>query len=131
MFSFLSFIPIVGKLFDAISAYAVKIQDVSLEKYKVDGTVKVDLINQDVAIIQARQALLAAGQQYVGVRVMQYGFVYPLMIWFTSIIGYCLLHPYFPSIPPVLALPDPLNQWAGWMVMYLFLHSSVQEYFKK
>lgn len=132
MFSFLSFIPIIGKLFDAISAYAVKVQDVKLEKYKVDGVVNVQLIQSDVDIVKARAALQAAGQQYLGVRVMQYGFVYPLIVWFGMIVCYCILHPYFPGyILPVLALPDPLNTWAGWMMMYLFLHSSVQEYLKK
>lgn len=131
MFSFLSFIPIIGKAFDALSAYALKKQDVALEKYKVDGTVNVDLINQDVEVIKARQALLTAGQQYLGIRLMQYGFVYPLIAWFIGIVIYCLFHPYFPEILPVLAFPEPLDQWAGWMVMYLFLHSSVQDYFKK
>jgi len=132
MFSFLSFIPIIGKAFDALSAYAQKKQDVSLEKYKVDGVVNVELIKQDTEVVKARQALLAAGQKYLGVRVMQYGFVYPLIVWFGSVLVYCIVHPYFPDlVKPVLALPDPLNQWAGWMIMYLFLHSSVQQYLKK
>ncbi|SHH46789.1 hypothetical protein [Bradyrhizobium erythrophlei] len=131
MFSWLSLIPFVGKIIDGLSAYAQKKQDVALEKYKVDGTVNVQLINQETEVVKARQALLAAGQQYLGVRIMQYGFVYPLIVWFASIVFYCLFHPYFPQIKPILAFPDPLNQWAGWMVMYLFLHTSVQEYLKK
>ena len=110
MFSFLSFVPIIGKLFDAVSAYFVKVQDVKLEKYKVDGTVDVSLINADTAIVQAQAALQAAGRQYLGTRVMQYGFVYPLIAWFGMIIVYCIVHPYLPNtILPVLALPDPLR----------------------
>jgi hypothetical protein len=131
MFSWLSVIPIVGKLFDSVSAYYVKKQDIALEKYKVDGTVNVQAIRADTEVIKAQKELQQARQQYLGTRIMQYGFVYPLMFWFTSIVFYCVFHPYFSSIKPVLAFPDPLNTWAGWMIMYLFLHSSIRDYLKK
>ena len=125
-------IPFVGKIVDAWAAHDQKKMDVSLEKYKVDGVVNVQLIQQDVEVVKARAALLTAGQQYLGVRMMQYGFVYPLIVWFGLIIGYCIFQPYFPGyIKPVLALPAPLNEWGGWMMMYLFLHSSVKELLHK
>lgn len=51
---FLSAIPVVGKIADAVASYFNKKQEVDLEKYKVKGNIDIEAMKQDTAIIQAR-----------------------------------------------------------------------------
>ena len=118
---FLSFIPVIGKLFDAWSAHDQKKQDVVLEKYKVDGTVNAELIRSDVEVIKARVDLAKARSNDTVDRWGRRLLIYPTGVWFSAIVGYCLLHPYFPGILSVLALPPNLEYIPYAVVAYLLV----------
>lgn len=122
---------VIGPVTTAITAVANKKADVSLEKYRIDGTVDQSLITSDIALMGAQKSLLMAGIAYRGVRFMQYVFVYPLGLWWSAIIFDSIFHEFFKYSYRVEALPPPLNTWAGWMVAYLFLHSSVMQVLKR
>lgn len=121
MFSFLSLIPFVGKLFDSVTAYLNKKQDVALEKYKVDGTVNVELMQQDTAVIQARVDLAKVMKDDVTTKWGHRLFIYPTGAWYTGIVVYCFLHPYFPNVLPILALPGQLDYIPYAIIAYLFV----------
>lgn len=121
MFSWLSLIPFVGKFVDAWSAHDQKKQDVVLEKYKVDGVVKVDLIRQDTEVVKARVDLAKAMKDDPATRWGKRFFIYPVGVWFAAIVYYCILHPYFPQILPVLALPPQLDYIPYAVIAYLFV----------
>lgn len=122
MFSWLSLIPIVGKAFDAWSAHDQKKQDVVLEKYKVDGTVNVELMRQDTEVIKARADLAAVMKDDPTTRWGHRLFIYPVGVWFTCIVCYCIVQPYFPGIiKPVLALPLNLGYIPYAVIAYLFV----------
>lgn len=121
MFSWLSLIPIVGKAFDAWSAHDQKKQDVVLEKYKVDGSVNVELMRQDTEVIKARADLAKVMKDDPTTRWGHRLFIYPVGVWFSAIVSYCILHPYFPNILPVLALPKQLDYVPYAVIAYLFV----------
>jgi hypothetical protein len=122
MFNPLSLIPFVGKAIDAWSAHDQKKQDTVLEKYKVDGTINVELMRQDTEVIRARAELAASMKDDPVVRWGHRLFVYSTGLWYGCIIGYCIVHPYFPStIKPVLALPEHLNYIPYAIIAYLFV----------
>lgn len=67
MFSFISAIPVIGKVFDVVnnvtnkvSSFMEKKQDVEIEKYKVKGVIDVAAMQADTALIQARVDLAKA-----------------------------------------------------------------------
>lgn len=120
MFSFLSAIPIIGKVIDALAAYAAKKQDVALEKYKVDGTVNVQAMQEDTRIIQARVDLAKVMKDDSTTKWGHRLFIYPVGVWFTLIVAYCIFHPYFGWFLPVLALPNNLLYIPYAVIAYLF-----------
>jgi hypothetical protein len=108
------YIPIIGKLIDSATAYFSKKLDTDLEKYKVDG--KIDEVR-----IQAALILLGKMQDSRGGRFMHYVFVYPLAFWWVALIVDSVGQRYFKWDYDVLALPEPAQTWAGWMIAFLFL----------
>jgi hypothetical protein len=117
----LSLIPFVGKAVDAWAAHDQKKQDVVLEKYKVDGTVNVEVMRQDTEVIKARATLAAVMKDDPVNRWGRRFFIYPIGTWFAAIVYYCIFHPYFPEILPVLALPTQLDYIPYAVVAYLFV----------
>jgi hypothetical protein len=108
-----------------------KKEDVTLEKFKVNGQVDMSLVEAYKVQLQARKEVLLATQNHASGRFMQYLFVYPLGFWFASIVFYCIFHPYFPEIKPVLDLPPVLKEWGGYIVGFLFLVSKVDSWVRK
>lgn len=114
-----------------IASMFTKKEDVKLEMFKVDGKVDLGLLNAYKEQLQVRRDILAEQMKHTAGRAMQYGFVYPLIVWWIAVIVYCILHPYFPSIKTVLALPKPLDDWAGVMIGFVFLASKIDEWKRK
>ncbi len=115
-------------LSEGISAWSKhdqKAMDVSLEKYKVDGRV-------DEAKVQAEavriNAIVESHRQDTsfGGRLMRYIFVYPLGIWWIAIIIDSIFQDVFNWKWNVGSVPVLVN-WGGWMIAYLFLHSTLIE----
>jgi hypothetical protein len=87
---------------------------VELEKIKADVEKNKDTI---------RGAVLMNGSWW-----FQLFFIIPLSIWFSSVVLYsvflcqgCM----FPQPWSIAALPKPLDEWAGWIVGFLFLVTPV------
>lgn len=122
---------VLGPVLKSITDIFTKKMDVDVEKFKVNGQVDQNLLNAHIRSIEAKRDVLLEGMKYKGFRMMQYFFVYPLCFWWASIVFYCLFKPYFPALQPVLALPDPLNSWAGGMISFLFLTSKIDNWVRK
>ena len=75
---------IISPITNTITAIFTKQEDVSLEKYKVDGQVNVALIQADTARIQAQQNLNQTLSSYTLDRWMRYGMVVPVIVWFAT-----------------------------------------------
>lgn len=118
---------VVGPLFGWLN----KKEDVNLEKFKVDGVVDQNLVQGYIAQLNARKEVLLAQQKYAGDRWMKYLFVYPLGLWFAAIVVYCILHPYFLDVKPVLDLPPIMKEWGGYIVGFLFLVSKIDGWVRK
>lgn len=63
-------------------------------------------------------------------------FVVPLGTWFTAVIVYSILFCKdcaFPQDFTIAALPPPLDQWAGWIIMSMFAYGAAVKatFFKK
>lgn len=104
-----------------IAAIFNKKTDASIEKYKIDGTVNVEAMRQDTEIIKARADLAKAMKDDVTTRLGRWFFVFPVGIWFSAIVFYCIAGPYFPEIKIVKALPNNLDYIPYAVVAYLFV----------
>lgn len=119
------FLGLASKGVDAWSAHDQKKMDVSLEKYKVDGKLDETKIAAEVNRINA---LVDDHKQDTtfGGRLMKYCFVYPLAGWWTAIIVDSIFHQMIGWTWRVGSAPI-LETWGGWIVAYLFLHSTLIE----
>lgn len=123
---------IVSGILTPLTSMFTKAQDVSLEKYKVDGTVDVTLIAADTARLQAQKELAIAGEQYKGERYLRYLFGYPAGIWFAF---YMYDSTFRSALPPgwtwrVLTPEPAVMEFITWIVGFLFLHA-IASYVKK
>lgn len=122
MLSFLSFIPILGKVFDVASAYLSKKQDVDLEKYKVKGAVDTEAMRQDTEIIKARTELAIATKEDPVNRWGRRLLVYPVGAWVAAISYYCIFHNLIPSYTwVILDYPSGLSYLPLAVVGYLLV----------
>ena len=117
---------VIAGVLSPLSSWLNKREHVSLEKYKVDGKVDVEAVKAAVEALKARRDLHMEYSKYIGFRVVMYGFMVPLAVWWNAIIAYCILHPWFPWWEKVLALPDNLQYISAGIIAFLFLYSKDQ-----
>lgn len=118
---------VAGPLFGWLN----KKEDVSLEKFKVDGVVDVEAVKGHIALLQARRDVLLEAMKYRGIRMVQYGFMVPLMFWWVAVIAYCILNPWYPWWPKVLALPVGAEYIGPGIIGFLFLASKIDDWRRK
>lgn len=120
--SFLSFIPIVGNIVDAVKSYVTKKQDVDLEKYKVDGVVSVERMKQDVEIVKARSELLAALKDDKGIQLARGLIMLSASVWISLIFWDSCFRDILPVgwTWRVLALPSNIEYIPYAVVAFLF-----------
>lgn len=111
----------VKGIVDPIASIFNKKTDASVEKYKVDGVYNVEAMRQDTEIIRARVDLAKAMKDDPTTKMGRRFFIYPVGVWFAGIVYYCVFHPYFPGILPVLALPTNLEYIPYAVIAYLFV----------
>lgn len=111
--------------------YFSKRLDINLEKYKVDGQVDLSLVAASTAQLQAQKELAIASLSYVGDRWMRYLFAYPLGVYYAAVVVDSLTDTLFKWKWDVMPLHEPMATWSGWIVMYLFLHTSVTQFWRK
>lgn len=122
---------IIGGLATPFFSWLNKKEDTNLEKFRIDGTVDQAALAAHVQLLQARRDILVQAMQYRGMRLIQYGFMIPLVIWFNAIVGYCLLHPYYPEVKTILALPSNLDYVMSGIIAFLFLSSKIDDWKRK
>lgn len=114
---------IISPVTNLLGAYLNKKQDVDLEKFKVDGTVDVSLIQAQVAIFQA-QAQLAQS------KVMQ-----ALYVIFSLPLAFHMGKVYIWDADLHLGTSDAVSgdvaTWAMWIVGFIFFHSSITAWNRK
>jgi hypothetical protein len=105
----------LGKVMD----YFNKKQDIDLEKYKVDGTVDITLIQAEVAITQARAAAQA------NLKTAHYLFIIPTAVYYSAVVFDCLTEKLLPNWHwDVMPLKGAADIWGGAVISFLFLYSS-------
>lgn len=119
---FLAWLNPIKAALDLIGSIINKAQDVSLEKYKVNGTVNVEAMRTDLSIIQARAEVAKATYDDPVNRWGRRLFIYPVGLWFTLII----LDSCFRNLLPdytwrILALPPNLDYIPYAVIAYLFV----------
>lgn len=131
MFSFLSFIPIIGKFFDSATAYFEKKEDVALEKYKVDGTVNIEMMKTDLNLIQAQKELRLADKDNPGVQVATTLFLVPSGVWYACYMWDSTFRGLIPDWTWRVLTPEA-DVWKILMVIvgYLFL-STVKQVWRR
>lgn len=117
MLSWLSVIPVIGTIATAVSSYFTRRVEIDLEKYKVNGQV-------DEARLNAAVQVLLAEQTHLGGRLMKYGFVFPLAGWWLALLINQVFRDIFGWTWNVHTVAI-LDTWGGWMVAYLFLHTTL------
>ena len=122
---------VISGVLSPLFTYLNKKEDVNLEKFKVNGEVDKTLVAGYVEQLKTRRDLLIEQQKTAGGRWMHYLFVYPLGFWFAAIIFYCIFHPYFPSIKPVLDVPPIIKEWGGYIVGFLVLVSKIDTWVRR
>jgi len=78
-------LPLIGRAFDSFDSYTKSKMNTDLEKYKVKGTVDVEAMKQDTAIIEARTNLIAQMKDDPAAKWGRRLIIYPWGIWFTLI----------------------------------------------
>ncbi len=97
---------------DKWSSTKIKQADSELEKRKIEAETE---RNKD----EIKGVILSKGAYW-----FQLFFVIPLSVWFSSVVLYSIFWCkgcMFPQPWSIAALPSPLNDWAGWIVGFLFL----------
>lgn len=122
---------LISGVLSPLMTYLNKKEDVSLEKFKVNGEVDKTLVDAYKVQLTAKRDLLLAQQNHFGGRMMQYLFVYPLGLWWTAIIVYCIFSPYFDWMKPVKALPTNLLPWGAGIMAFLFLGSKIDNWTRR
>jgi hypothetical protein len=101
---------------DKFSEYKLKKADTDVEREKIRADVEK---NKDAI----KGAVLLNGSWW-----FQLFFIWPLAIWFSSVVLYSIFWCkacMFPQPWSIAALPAPLDEWAGWIVGFLFLVTPV------
>lgn len=127
----ISFIPFVGKIADSATAYFNKKQDVALEKYKVDGTINIEMMKTDLNLIQAQKELRIADRGNPGVQVAMWLFLVPSGIWYASYMWDSAFRNIIPNWTWRVLTPEA-EVWKILMVIvgYLFL-STVKQVWRR
>lgn len=122
MFSWLSAIPLVGKILDTATAWFTKAKDTELGKYTIDGTVNVEAMRQDTEIIRARVDLAKVMKDDPATKAGHWLIILPVGLWFTSIVYYSMFHTLIPDWTwVILALPHNLEYIPYAVIAYLFV----------
>lgn len=79
-------LPFFGKLTDAFTNFTNKKMDTALEKYKEDGTVNIEAMKQDTAIIQARTNLAIVMKDDPATKYGRWFFIVPTGLFYIGVI---------------------------------------------
>lgn len=107
---------IISFVIDRYSDYKMKGMDSDVEKAKLKADVEK---NKD----SIKGAVLMNGSWW-----FQLFFITPVALWFSSVVVYSVLFCKgcaFPQPWSIASLPYPLDEWAGWIVGFLFLVTPV------
>lgn len=100
-----------------------KKEDVTLEKFKIDGKVDIALVQANVSIVQAQSALL----QNKIIVWLQVSFGAPLAIYYAK----CILWDKVLALGSTDPLTGDIATYSLWIMGFLFLHSAVTSWTRK
>jgi len=115
---------VVGPLF----TYLNKKEDVSLEKFKVNGVVDTQALAAHVEALKVRRDALLEAMKYRGIRFFQYAFMFPLAVWFNASLWFAILHPYWDAIKNPMPLGTIGENVLMAVVGLLFLASKIDDW---
>lgn len=114
---------IIGPITTTITAIYTKKEDVSLEKFKVDGKVDIAVVEAQVAIVQANATLL--NNQWS--RVLQAMFAVPLAVYY----GKCILWDKVFALGSTDPLKGDISTYSMYIIGFLFMHSAITSWGRK
>lgn len=104
--------------------------DANVEHHRIDAEVGIAGIEADVEFARLRKDLLVMYQGWWVTRWIVPGFAYPLILWFGAVVldsVFCDFYPF--NSFKVAALPPPLQEWAGQIILSFFLVRTVENVF--
>lgn len=114
---------IISPITTAITAIFTKKEDVSLEKFKVEGKVDLGLIAAYVELMKAKTDLLK-NKWIVALQVL---FGLPLAFYYgKALVWDAALH-----LGTTDAMHGQVATWNGWIVAFLFAHSALDSWNRK
>lgn len=119
MLRLLSFLP---QIFTGVFTWLNKREDVTLEKYKIDGKVDVEAMRQDTAIIAVRARLAEAMKDDPAGKYGRWLFIVPTGVYFTLVVyDSCFRMAFEGYTWRILALPQSVEYIPYAVVAYLFV----------
>lgn len=113
-----------------ITEYLGKKVDANVEHHRIDSTVEIASIEADVEINKLKKDLLIAYQGWWATRWIVPGFAWPLILWFNMIVLDSVFKDFWPFTEfDIAKLPQPLQGWAGQIILSFFIVKSIENIF--
>lgn len=119
----MAFLSALGAVFGFISGPIGKFLDYRTQRAIVEGQVMRESIKADIELNRIKKEMHVINQGWWATRWIVPGFAYPLIVWWGAVILDSLYQ--FPNWN-VAALPPPLDEWAGAIIMSFFAVRGVE-----
>ena len=100
-----------------VVGYLEKKQDADTTKDGHARDVAVEALKAEIAARQAAAEIVKAEQGWWVTAMIRPAFAYPLALWWAAVIFDSIFHFGW----KISALPTPLSEWAGWIVLSFFV----------
>lgn len=114
---------VLSPVLNTVTAIFNKKEDTALEKYKVDGTVDITVIQAELEVTRVKAQLLTNKFMVF----LQLGFGLPLMVYY----GKCILWDKVLGWGYTDSLTGEIATYSQWIVAFLFLHSGIMALARK
>lgn len=112
------FLTILSSVFGFLTGPINRFFDYRTQRAIVEGQVMKQSIQADIELNRIKKEVHAINQGWWATRWIVPGFAYPLIVWWTAVIADSIYQ--FPNWN-VAALPPPLDEWAGAIIMSFFI----------
>ena len=108
---------------DRVLAHMERKADTATERERIRTQATLEEIRAEIVSRQASRDIILAEQGWWVTAMIRPAFAWPIVIWSGAIVADSLFH----FTWNVAALPDPLNEWAGWIVGAYFLTRPIEK----
>ncbi|MCT4654377.1 MAG: holin family protein [Cohaesibacter sp.] len=106
-----------GETLDRVLSHVEKRANSQTERERIRSEIVSEEIRAEIATRRAARDIIVAEQGWWVTAMIRPAFAWPIVIWSGAIVADSLFHFFW----NVAALPEPLNEWAGWIVGAYFV----------